>query len=322
VSQILSVAFPVLSQVLDGLDEAVYVTDLDDCLQYVNHAFCLTFGYSSAQVIGRTSARLWRDRPFEDSAMEDGQQGAVLLARGGGEVAVSLRRLVLRDGRGQKVGVLRAVRDLRPIRQLEDELQRLRGLLNDERAAKQDLSVRDPATGLCNRREIQRILAEELENAVGERTPLSVMLLEVDYLAPIVERYGAARGDEILREIGKECERVFRVEDRVGRFDGERLLLVLPKTSALMALRPAERLREAIDRRRFSIAEVNPGMTAGMTISLGIAETPGDADVESSLVSAASFALCEAKGRGRNCSVRFSELGSCDRFDVAEADGP
>jgi len=102
VSQILSVAFPVLSQVLDGLDEAVYVTDLDDCLQYVNHAFCLTFGYSSAQVIGRTSARLWRDRPFEDSAMEDGQQGAVLLARGGGEVAVSLRRLVLRDGRAKK----------------------------------------------------------------------------------------------------------------------------------------------------------------------------------------------------------------------------
>jgi two-component system cell cycle response regulator len=219
--------------------------------------------------------------------------------------------VVLRDGRGSKIGVLRAVRDLRPIRHLEDELLRVRSLLNDERVAKADLSVRDPATGLVNRREIQRILHEEMGNP-GQH-PLSVMLLEVDYLVPIVERYGAARGDEILREIGKECERVFRVEDRVGRFDGERLLLVLPKTEAQMALRPAERLREAIDKRRFAIAEVN----ASLTISLGIAETPGDAEMESTLVSAASFALCEAKGRGRNCTVRFSELGSCDRFDVS-----
>ena len=311
VSQVLTIAFPVLSQVLDGLDEAVYVTDLEDCLQYVNHAFCVNFGYSVAQVVGRTSARLWRDRPAEDLGMEDGHQGAVLLARGGAEVPCSVRRVVLRDGRGSKIGVLRAVRDLRPIRQLEDELQRIRGLLNEERVAKQDLSVRDPATGLVNRREIMRILHEEMYNSA--QTPLSVMLLEVDYLAPIVERYGTARGDEILREIGKECERVFRVEDRVGRFDGERLLLVLPKTESMMALRPAERLREAIDKRRFAIAEVN----ASLTISLGIAETPCDAEMESTLISAASFALCEAKGRGRNCTVRFSELGSCDRFDVS-----
>lgn len=149
-------------------------------------------------------------------------------------------------------------------------------------------SLRDPLTGLANRRflEIQLEKAFELAKRYGE--PQSVIMLDIDHFKVYNDCYGHQGGDLLLAALAKIFTAQVRKSDYVFRYGGEEFLVLLPDTGLSMACDAAERLRAAVERE------------AGVTVSLGVAAYHDGMPVKEALVEAADAALYRAKEGGRN----------------------
>ena len=110
------------------------------------------------------------------------------------------------------------------------------------------LSVRDPLTGLFNRRFMQESLERELRRAARSGRPLGGILLDVDHFKQFNDSYGHEAGDIVLRELGGFLQSQIRHEDVACRLGGEEFLLILPDTSLDVTRQRAEKLREASKR--------------------------------------------------------------------------
>jgi diguanylate cyclase (GGDEF)-like protein len=197
---------------------------------------------------------------------------------------------------------------------LHAEIERLRGALRaaeeqlaTERATVRELTVRDELTGLLNRKEMTRLLAEEVMRARRYKHPLSLMLVDVDDLARINAEHGAPMGDEVLRSVAATLRSNLRPVDRPARYGGAELAVVLPDTFANDGVQVAERLRALVSEaaaRTKSAATTRPKVTISVGVA-GIHESEKSAD---ELLHAATVALKEAKDRGRNAVVAFVDL--------------
>jgi diguanylate cyclase (GGDEF)-like protein len=157
------------------------------------------------------------------------------------------------------------------------------------------LSRVDALTGLHNRREFDRVLTEEFERATRYRQPLSLLMIDIDHFKRVNDERGHPAGDEALKQV---AELVYltrlRSTDAAFRFGGEEFVLLLTQTDRAGALLLAERLRVVTEGTRF----FSDGAT--LTVSVGVASYPGDAETSAELVSRADGALYEAKRGGRN----------------------
>jgi diguanylate cyclase (GGDEF)-like protein len=200
------------------------------------------------------------------------------------------------------------------IAQLRAENERLRAALNAaeaelaaERAAVRELTVRDELTGLLNRREMQRLLADEVLRARRYKHPLSLLLVDVDDLDRINAEHGAPMGDEVLRSVAAVLRENLRPVDRPARYGGAELAVLLPDTFANDGVQVAERLRALVPQaaaRTKSAATTQPKVT----ISVGVAGIHEAEKTSDELLVAAAVALKEAKSRGRNAVVAFVDL--------------
>jgi diguanylate cyclase (GGDEF)-like protein len=159
--------------------------------------------------------------------------------------------------------------------------QRLRGIISD-------LAVTDSLTGLPNRRQFHQMYASTLDDAVEARTPLALMLIDVDHFKQINDEHGHPVGDDRLRDIAERMRTVVRRDDLVARFGGDEFIVVAPRSTRDEARNLAERLRTTV-------------MSSGTSVSIGIAIFPDDAQREDTLIAAADGALYAAKQAGRNC---------------------
>jgi diguanylate cyclase (GGDEF)-like protein len=169
--------------------------------------------------------------------------------------------------------------------------------LADGQAALRELSTRDSLTGLANHREFQRQLTEEVERFRRYGRPFALLMLDVDHFKQINDTYGHLAGDEALRAVAMAIRGVVRPSDLVARYGGEEFALVLPETTSSGALALAERLRHHIGG---STIKLTTDRSITLTVSIGLAACPEDADAVQSLVSAADQALYAAKSEGRN----------------------
>jgi diguanylate cyclase (GGDEF)-like protein len=155
------------------------------------------------------------------------------------------------------------------------------------------LSRMDELTGLPNRRTIFQELPLALERARRDNTPIVVAMIDLDKFKLFNDTYGHPAGDKLLKGAASAWSEKLRTVDLLARYGGEEFIALLPNTNEEDAVRVLERLR--------------PGTPADQTFSAGIAswnrlETPEE------LVMRADQALYRAKERGRNCSVRASEV--------------
>lgn len=178
--------------------------------------------------------------------------------------------------------------------------------LGETLEALRQLATHDPLTGLLNRREFDRILAEESERAVRFGDPLALVLLDLDHFKRINDRHGHPAGDAVLCEVARRLVAQVRSVDRVLRLGGEEFALVLVQTDRAGARRVAERVCAAVRAEPVAV-DGTPGLA--VTGSAGVAILPDDAATPTVLVTAADQALYAAKAAGRDRVVVASETG-------------
>jgi diguanylate cyclase (GGDEF)-like protein/putative nucleotidyltransferase with HDIG domain len=169
-------------------------------------------------------------------------------------------------------------------------------------------AIRDPLTGLLNRRYLYEAFAKELERHSRSGARGSIVLLDVDDFKLVNDTLGHIAGDGVLCEIGRIAMRMIRGADSFARVGGEEFALLLPETSQLDALMVAERLRRAV-----ASASILPDRA--VTVSAGIASWPDDGVALEELEGKADGALYWAKRNGKNLCAVATEVV------VPESDG-
>ena len=156
----------------------------------------------------------------------------------------------------------------------------------------------DGLTGLWNHRVIVERLREEMIRSLRDRTPLSVILADIDHFKKVNDTFGHIAGDLVLKEIGMVLSRTLRPYDRVGRYGGEEFLMILPNCGMESALVRGEQLRAAVQS-----AHIMDGKTSlQVTASFGVASVFPSYEAET-VIRAVDAALYRAKSCGRNCVI-------------------
>jgi diguanylate cyclase (GGDEF)-like protein len=163
-------------------------------------------------------------------------------------------------------------------------------------------SLRDPMTGLNNRRFLEEYVETLVANVQRRKTGLTVMMLDLDHFKMVNDTYGHDAGDTVLKGLAKVLRQSVRSSDIVIRFGGEEFLIVLVDTASHTADAVAEKIRTAVEAMETQI-----GSTAlRKTISIGLADFPDDSDTFWQTLKFADVALYRAKEAGRNRVVRFT----------------
>ena len=171
------------------------------------------------------------------------------------------------------------------------------------------LSTTDELTGLHNRRYLQERMEQEISRAKRYGNALSVLLFDLDFFKVVNDIYGYEWGDVLLRSIADKLKQLIRKEDILTRYGDEEFIVVLPNTTEDNAFLFAERFRKDIEKMEFIPAgeeERHP-----ITISGGISTFPCLPDTEedaNTIIRYAEHALYNAKKRGKNKIVQFSQL--------------
>jgi len=158
-------------------------------------------------------------------------------------------------------------------------------------------ALRDPLTGLYNRRYLEETFGRELARAARERTPLSLVMIDLDNFKRLNDEHGHAAGDQVLRWFGDLLRARLRPGDIACRYGGEEFIVLMPTASAEVAMERAEQLRYAFTPL---VATASGQRLTNVTLSAGMAVFPEDAHSASELRRCADVALYAAKRSGRN----------------------
>jgi len=186
-----------------------------------------------------------------------------------------------------------SVEDITERKQSEDELARL------YKEVKQ-LSLLDGLTGIANRRMFDLTLHREWVHSIRDRSPLSLVMIDIDYFKQYNDCYGHMQGDECLKQVAKSLREGLKREiDLISRYGGEEFVLLLPKTNESQAIHIADQSLSTVKEKK--IPHKLSTVSDVVTISAGVSTIIPIGDTQSStLIEAADKLLYEAKKKGRN----------------------
>jgi len=172
-------------------------------------------------------------------------------------------------------------------------------------------SIRDPLTGLYNRRFLEESLNRELQRARRAGRNLSLAMLDLDHFKHFNDTFGHQVGDILLKEVAGVIKNRVRAGDLACRYGGEEFSLILADADTEGAQKCVESIRESV--KHLSIS--NRGQTIGtITVSAGIATFPAHSDNAEDLLHAADEALYRAKKAGRDCISVYEPLESISKL--------
>ena len=158
----------------------------------------------------------------------------------------------------------------------------------------ESIANQDALTGTANRRALNAYLAAIWQ----QKTPLALMMIDVDYFKRYNDRYGHQAGDECLSSVAQVLKMAVRAEgDLVARYGGEEFVVVLPGVSLAHATAIAERIQQKI--REAGLPHAASAVASEITVSIGIVASDGTVPIET-LIARADSALYQAKNKGRN----------------------
>jgi len=197
-----------------------------------------------------------------------------------------------------KLELLTRVKSLLRIKELHDQLNAKVHELEQAKERLRQLAITDGLTGLYNHRYFKEHLEQELYRAGRHHSEVSVVMIDIDHFKKFNDSYGHPAGDDLLRGIARLLRENIRKIDIAARYGGEEFCLVLAETNKNSARVVAEKMRKLVESHHFE----NPSSRENglVTISLGVATFPNDANTMGDLIAIADKRLYNAKQWGRN----------------------
>jgi diguanylate cyclase (GGDEF)-like protein/PAS domain S-box-containing protein len=261
-------------------------------IAYVNPAFEKLMGYRADEVVGQNPKFLQGPATDDETrsqirqAMSDNKSIRTQIlnyAKDGSEMWLDINFVPLFDENGVLAYYAAIERDLTEHKKLQFALE--------------DMARTDGLTGLANRQAFLERANGEFSRARRYSRPLSVIMIDIDHFKSINDQYGHAAGDQVLRQLGRQCQRELRDSDFLGRIGGEEFALLLPDTPKDNTLYVAERMREELSKTAITL---DNGITLTITASFGVAAMiDEDADFNA-VLHRADVAMYDAKHGGRN----------------------
>lgn len=161
----------------------------------------------------------------------------------------------------------------------------------------QALSFRDDLTVARNRRALEAELPRVLRDASSRSESVALMFMDVDNLKALNTSFGHPTGSRVLTHVALEAQRIIRTQDRLYRYGGDEFCILLPGTTAQGAVKLGERLLQMLSRRPLRVGD----QEVAISLSIGIAAYPAQADGAEHLMERADRALFQAKAEGKGC---------------------
>lgn len=294
----------VLDTVLDNVDAYIYMKDRQHRFLYVNKKTTELFQRQSDEIIGRTANELQEfENDFDSMDQQVIQQGQQItgeeefIDEQGKAHYYWSNKVPLFDNDQQVESYIGFSQEITELVELKKELE--------HKATIDDL------TKLANRRHLFELAGKALKQSQRSGSPLSTLILDLDYFKAINDNYGHHTGDLVLIQVAKSIKNTIRAHDIAGRIGGEEFCIILPDTNSDDAKLLAERMRDQIAKLSISLPHTAPETTPlkgeqtevpsiCLTTSIGIAQNqPSDKSI-SQLLHRADEALYQAKAKGRN----------------------
>lgn len=293
------------SRVFETTGEAIVVTDVSGAIIAVNPAFCRITGYSEAEVVGK-NPRMYKSglhkqafyRDFWSELIKHGQWcGEIWNRRKNGELYAQWESVTtIKDSKGNTSSYVAVFSDMSEIKKAQAEVE--------------ELSWRDPLTGLANRALFLRQVEQALVSAKRDDYFAAVLLIDLDRFKEINEARGLAIGDALLRSVADRLGQTLHRDDLLARLDSDEFAVLLPRLhvprekAGREALAVAEKLRAAL-----RCAIEMEGEFIHVDASIGIAmlpDTPQETAID--VLRQADMAMTNAKAEGRSRTMFFESL--------------
>ena len=277
------------AKVFHSSPDAIFIADSEHCLLRLNPACEALLGQSAQQLLGRKVATLFGGEGYaslpdqvQSAWQSDGVwRGELVVPRAiGGDCAVHLSWVLLRDDQGQVTQTIGFMRDLTAQHAAQKRID--------------ELAYRDALTGLPNR----LLLSQRVESAIRAALPsvarFAVLFLDLDRFKIINDSLGHAFGDRVLQLVSARLQSCLRAVDMLCRLGGDEFVVYLHGGNADVAEVVARRMLEEM-RRPFTL----DGIGFSIQCSMGIAMCPQDGSTLDELIKQADTAMYRVKERGR-----------------------
>jgi diguanylate cyclase (GGDEF)-like protein len=184
---------------------------------------------------------------------------------------------------------------------LEEKVRERTSALEQANQRLNRLAVTDGLTGLYNHRYLQEQLHLAVEQSLRSGVPVALLMIDVDHFKKYNDRHGHPAGDEALRTVSRLIAEDRRTVDVVARYGGEEFAIILYDVSREQATELAEKIRARVSSAPIAHADKQP--LGKLTVSIGVAVCPDDAQTHEALLESADVALYRAKKSGRDAVV-------------------
>jgi diguanylate cyclase (GGDEF)-like protein len=167
-----------------------------------------------------------------------------------------------------------------------------------------ELSQTDDLTGILNMRAFNEIFEREIAGAARYTYPLSVLMIDLDKLKTVNDRFGHTTGSDLIRHAANLMKKGIREADILARYGGDEFVILMPHTDARSAALVAERIRKLIETNPLSIA----GHDLPASVSIGSASYPENVSQPETLLDKSDAALYRSKTSGRNRSTACNDM--------------
>ena len=281
---------------LASIGNGVITTDEAGIVQYMNPVAAALTGWVAADAVGRLATEIYQlvdeankaplPHPLREvlrrGQLQSRHEHAVLQRRDGSSVPVIDTAAPIRSRDGFLIGAVLVFHDVTDTLNLARELSHQ--------------AAHDALTGVPNRREFERRLAELLERSAQDGLTHALCYLDLDQFKVVNDTCGHVAGDELLRQVTQLVRRMLRAGDMLARLGGDEFGLILQACPLDHAVRIAERIREAIADLRFAWQ----GKQFSIGVSIGLVLAPPKGQDLGALLAAADAACYAAKEGGRN----------------------
>jgi diguanylate cyclase len=156
----------------------------------------------------------------------------------------------------------------------------------------------DGLTGIANRKSFDKAIGDAIEEATVNQTPLSLLMVDIDFFKKFNDTYGHQVGDQVLRLVARALVDNVKGRDTAARYGGEEFAILLPETPAGAGVKVAEMLRRAVESKEV-VNKTNNENLGRITLSIGVAQYKEGEGI-STFIERADGALYESKNAGRN----------------------